>query len=193
MSAWAKAFCVAAGLVVVHGCGGYQANMSVPDHIRRIGIPNFVNATNQPNLDQELTREVREIFIVDGRLIVTDVDKADALIEGTVQQYEKIATVRDENQVPIQYKLILAVDLDFTDKATGKRLWTTRRIVHLTPTVTASETQDYDSTNFRTLTRSRKFYVLNNIGMPPEDEETVRRVLLEEMADRVYRRVLDGF
>ena len=175
------------------GCGGYQVAMSVPEHIQKIGIPNFANRSGQPDLDQELTREIRQTFIVDARLNVSDPENADALLEGTIQKYERLVLLRDENQVPQQYKLLLEVDLDFIDKKTGEVLWTTRRTVHLTPVTTATAQLDYDSTNYRTLKVATNYYVLNKIGMPPEEEGDVRRRLIEEMAERVFRRVIDGF
>ncbi len=51
----------------------------------------------------------------------------------------------------------------------------------------------FDSTNTRSLREFTNYYVVNVVGVPPEDEATALDRLLEQMASRIVRRTLDGF
>ncbi len=68
-------------------------------------------------MENDLTKKVVQDFIVDGRLQVVAKEQADAELTGTVQRYDRLVLTRsaDSTQVPQQYKLQVAVDIDFTD------------------------------------------------------------------------------
>ncbi len=175
-------------------CGDLQVRKSLPDNIVRVAIPVFENRTGQPGLENELTRHTVQDFIVDGRLSVGARDQAQAELRGIIQRYDRIVLTRDANQVPQQYKLQVVVDLDFVDLKDGKEalLWTTRQLFSLTPGVEPGR-DDFDSTNVRSLREFTNYYVLNVVGVPPEDEPTAQERLLRQMSRRIVRRTLDGF
>jgi hypothetical protein len=187
-----KKILLVAGLVLLAGCSGLDLKPSLPAHINKLAVPTFKNATGQPSLEQDLTQKVVQGFIVDGRLSVAAQDKADALLEGVVQNYQKIPLVRDINQVPQQYKLTVSVDLTFTDLTKQQRLWTTLRTVDTDKAESVSSTA-YDSTNIATLTEYTTYYVINNLGMPAEDETTARLRVLDQLTRRIVNRTLYGF
>ncbi|MES2201640.1 MAG: LPS assembly lipoprotein LptE [candidate division FCPU426 bacterium] len=181
--------------VMSSGCEEAGLRRELPNSLTKISIPPFDNKTSQPNVDQQLGQKVTQNFIVDGRLRVVSAGEADAILQGTLQRYDRIVLTRDANQVPQQYKLQLMVDLDFMDAKTGKLMWTTRRTVILTPEPLDSghDASDFDSTNTRSLREFTTYYVLNNVGVPPEDEPAAADRVLEQMARRVVRRVIEGF
>ncbi|HTB34223.1 MAG TPA: LptE family protein, partial [bacterium] len=157
-------------------------------------IPPFENKTGQPLLENDLTKKVIQDFIVDGRLKVVPAAQADAELDGTIQRYDRLVLTysADSTQVPQQYKIQIAVDVDFTDLHTGKVLWTTRDKVNLTPGMEPDHNQ-FDSMNTSSLKEFTNYYVINVVGVPPEDEPTAQDRLLEQMASRVVQRTLDGF
>jgi hypothetical protein len=179
----------------IGACDETPLKKELPNSLTKIAVQPFENKTSQPNIDQLLTQKVTQNFIADGRLNVVAEADADAVLHGTIQRYDKIVLVRDANQVPQQYKLQVMVDIDFIDPKTAKLLWTTRRTLDLTPVPGNEDKEgaDWDSTNIRSLKEFTTFYVLNMVGVPPEDESTAANRVLDQMATRVIRRVIDGF
>ena len=173
-------------------CADVGTRKALPDSIQHLAIPVFENKTGQPNVEALLTKKVVQNFIVDGRLQVVPQEQADAVLKGTVQRYDRIVLTRDANQVPQQYKLQIAVDIDFIEIKTGEQLWSTKAQISLTPGVETPQ-EGFDSTNLRSLREFTNYYVLNVAGVPPEDEATALDRVLEQMASRVVRRTLDGF
>ena len=184
--------CLLGAFYLITACAEMATKKAIPDNIRKLGIPVFENKTGQPNVENLLTKKVVQNFIVDGRLQVVPVEQADAILQGTVQRYDRIVLTRDSNQVPQQYKLQVAVDIDFTEVKTGIKLWSTRAQISLTPGVD-TPSDAFDSTNLRSLREFTNYYVFNVAGVPPEDEATALDRVLEQMASRVTRRTLDGF
>jgi hypothetical protein len=175
-------------------CGDVPTKKFLPDDIVKVSIPPFENKTSQPDLENDLAKKVTQDFIVDGRLHIVPHAEADAEISGTIQRYDRLVLTRsaDSSQVPQQYKLQIAVDIDFTDLRTGRQLWSTRSQVNLTPGMEPDPSQ-FDSTNTGSLKEFTNYYVINVVGVPPEDEPTALDRLLEQMASRIVRRTLDGF
>ena len=178
--------------LLLAACGDLVLKGILPEHVHSLAIPTFEDKSGQPTLASDLTRKVVQSFNVDGRLSVAAQDQADALLRGTIQRYDRLVLTRDANQVPQQYKLQVVVDLDLSDLKDGKQLWSTRRTISLTPGVD-TPSDEFDSTNTRSLREYTNYYVLNMAGVPPEDEPTAQERLLRQMASRVVRRVLEGF
>lgn len=192
---WLSLALLCVGVVaLLSSCGDMPIKKNLPDSIRKVFIPTFENKANQPGIESLLTQKTVQNFIVDGRLQVVAKEQADAELIGTIQRYDRLVLTRDANQVPQQYKLQVAVDLDFVDLKSGKQdaLWTTRQLISLTPGVEPSK-DDFDSTNTHSLREFTTYYVLNVAGVPPEDEPAALDRLLEQMARRVVGRTLDGF
>lgn len=173
-------------------CGDMPTKKALPDNIQKLAVPVFENKTGQPDVENLLTKKVVQNFIVDGRLQVAPKESADAVLQGTVQRYDRIVLTRDANQVPQQYKLQVVVDLDFVEIKTGEHLWSTKAQFSLTPGVEGPQ-EEFDSTNLRSLREFTNYYVFNVAGVPPEAESVALDRVLEQMASRVVRRTLDGF
>jgi len=181
---------------VAAACDDLPLKSNLPDVDTKVYIPNFENKTDEPGLDTLLTQKVIQNFLIDGRLKVAPEDKADMLLEGTIERYDRLVMTFDQNQVPQQYRLQVKVDLTLYEinkpGQPKKQLWTTKDVVNMTPgeSVNADE---FDSTNSTSLSEFTTYYVLNVAGVPPEDEPTAQNRLLDQMAGRVVRRTIDGF
>jgi hypothetical protein len=188
---------LALAMALLAGCAGYDMKTQLPDTINKLAVPVFKNVTGQPGIEQDLTQKVTQGFNADGRLVVVEQPQADALLEGVVQSYNKIPLLRDENQVPVQYKLLIAVDLTFTDLKAKKVLWTTHTLVATQGPgdsgIQTSNSPAYDSTNVATITQYTTYYVLNKLGMPPEEETTARNRVLDQFVRPIVDRVIFGF
>ncbi|MDH5509738.1 MAG: LPS assembly lipoprotein LptE [Nitrospinota bacterium] len=60
--------------------------MALPPDIRTITIPVFKNSTGEPDIENVVTRSVKDRFIQDGRLSVVD-SAADSVLYGVVAGY----------------------------------------------------------------------------------------------------------
>ena len=188
------ALLLAGGLITA--CGDVPLKRQLPDSVQKVCIPPIENKTGQPDVDQKLTQQITQAFIVDGRLKVASKEEADVILRSTLQRYDRIVLTRDANQVPQQYKLQMVMDIDFIDAKTAAQLWTTRRTIDLTPepgNPAGTEGAEWDSTNTRSLREFTTYYVINNIGMPSEDENVAADRVIDQMARRVVRRVIEGF
>src|SRR5258708_7952394 len=84
---WTGFVALLLAILFLYGCADYPMKASFPEYIRKVAIPTFKNNTSQPGIDQEITSKVIQNFIVDGRLSVVPIESADALLEGSIQQY----------------------------------------------------------------------------------------------------------
>jgi len=182
---------VALGLLAA-ACDDLPVKSTLLPTDSKLCIPVFENKTGEPNLDTMLTKKIIDNFAVDGRVRVLPKEQADLQLNGTLERYDRLVMTRDQNQVPQQYKLQLVVDLTLVDLKTNTALWTTHTVVSLTPGQTLTG-EEFDSTNTTSLREFTTYYVLNVVGVPPEDEPTAKDRLLDQMAGRVVQRTVSGF
>ena len=112
-------------LVAVPSCG-YRLSgtgLLVPKGTKTIAVPGFINNTNEPYLDLELTKAVADEFIADGRLRVADVESADVVLRGKVVKYEVTALSFTPDTFVQQYRVRMVVDAVLDDLRTKKTLW----------------------------------------------------------------------
>lgn len=95
----------------------------VPPGTHSIAVPAFINNTNEPYVDVEITKAVVNEFISDGRLQVADVEVADLVLRGKVQKFELVALSYSAASYVQQYKVRLVVDAALEDLRTRAELW----------------------------------------------------------------------
>jgi hypothetical protein len=156
-------------LTLVSGCTDVSVRAGVPDYLSKLAVPTFQNRTNQPNLSNEVTQELTQDFLVDGRVDLVDPDKATSVLEGTIVQYLLEPLLLDVHNTPQQYKMRIILRLSLKDKG-GKAIWT--------------EDSFEDSTTY---------YVSNSLGIPPEDEQIARRRLIQQLCRKIVTRTIEGF
>ena len=95
----------------------------VPEGARTIAVPAFINNTNEPYVDLDLTMAVINEFMTDGRLRVVDVDVADLALRGIIVKYEVAALSFTADSFVQQYKVRIVVNASLEDLRTKKTLW----------------------------------------------------------------------
>lgn len=95
----------------------------LPDGTRTIAVPGFINNTNEPYVDVEVTKAVSDEFMADGRLRVVDLEGAGLVLRGKVITYEVIALSYTAASIVQQYKVRLVVDAVLDDLRAKKTLW----------------------------------------------------------------------
>jgi len=83
---------IAAAVALLSSCGYSFSGrgMVVPESARTIAVVTFLNGTNEPNVDVEVTNAVAAEFIADGRLKVVDRGEADLVLKGSVASFEVV-------------------------------------------------------------------------------------------------------
>jgi outer membrane lipopolysaccharide assembly protein LptE/RlpB len=111
--------------VALTACGYRMSGtgLLVPQGVRSIAVPAFINNTNEPYVDVEVTRAVVNEFIADGRLQVKDVEVAELALKGSVTLFELVALSYSPQTIVQQYKVRLVVDARLEDLRTRKVLW----------------------------------------------------------------------
>ena len=113
------------GLTGTSSCGYRLSGTGqlVPEGTRTIAVPGFINNTNEPYVDVEVTKAVADEFIADGRLRVVDVEAADIVLRGRVIKYEVVALSYSASSYVQQYRVRLVVDAHLDDERAKKVLW----------------------------------------------------------------------
>jgi outer membrane lipopolysaccharide assembly protein LptE/RlpB len=115
--------CTASALLL--SCGYHLSGTGslLPEGTRTIAVPAFINATNEPYVDVEVTRAVTGEFIADGRLRVVDVEAADITLLGRVLRYEVTALSYTPDSFVQQYKVTIIVEATLQERKSRKVLW----------------------------------------------------------------------
>jgi outer membrane lipopolysaccharide assembly protein LptE/RlpB len=93
----------------------------VPDHIKKVVIPDFDNKTARYQLDQYITFAVKEEFIKRSDLVLADREgKADAVLEGTINRFDVTPVSYGDDASANLYKVTIAVDVRFIDVKTNE-------------------------------------------------------------------------
>jgi lipopolysaccharide assembly LptE-like protein len=112
--------------VTFSGCGYSLAGRGsfLPDYIRTIGVPLFVNHTPVFDVEQRITDKVRSELIGRGRYkIQPDRTGVDAVLIGEIQAVNLTVAAFDQQQQATRYALTLVVKVEFRDLKTDKVLW----------------------------------------------------------------------
>lgn len=116
---------ILSAVLVLASCGYHFSGTGtlVPAGTTTIAVPAFINNTNEPYVDVEVTKAVIAEFVADGRLRVVDVEAADLVLRGTMVRYEAVPLSWTKASYVQQYRVRLAVNAVLEDLRTRKVLW----------------------------------------------------------------------
>ena len=110
----------------VGGCGYSLAGRGsfLPEYIRTIGVPLFVNHTPVYDIERRITERVRQELTGRGRYKV-EVNEAasDAVLSGEITAVTLTPASFTEQQQASRYVLTLVAKIEFKDRKTDKVLW----------------------------------------------------------------------
>lgn len=114
--------------VLLGSCGYHVADRGalVPKSIKTIAVPAFVNGTTRYKLSDQLPEAIKKELISRTRYrLVSDPNKADAILRGTITNYGSNPTVIDttNNRAGVA-DLRLTLQVSLVERATGKVLFT---------------------------------------------------------------------
>jgi outer membrane lipopolysaccharide assembly protein LptE/RlpB len=111
-----KAFLVLA--VFLGGCGYHLAGTgtSLPEHIRTIGLPVFVNNSQGYQVEQKITTSVMNVLIQRGKYkVVPQAEGVDAVLKGTILSVALYPATFTADARANQYNVIITSKVVFTD------------------------------------------------------------------------------
>ena len=108
--------------VTLSGCG-YSFQGTLPDHVKTVAVPIFVNRTQQPAVENVITRAIVDAFATNGRLRVVRPEDADSILEGEVLQYTVGAIAVDPSLNVQQYRLGVTLNLRMRDVRQNRLLF----------------------------------------------------------------------
>jgi hypothetical protein len=107
---------VVALALAVSACGYALAGRgsSLPDHVRRIGVPMFENQSATPDLDRILTEAVRLELQGRGRfVVVADSTGVDAVLSGTLQPVQFAPAAFTVDRQVSRYLITVVAAIEF--------------------------------------------------------------------------------
>ncbi len=128
-----KYFVCLAVLLFASSCGYHFSETGglVPEGTKRVAVPVFINGTNEPYVDVEVTQAVVQEFLIDGRLKVVSPEEAELVLHGKVTKYEVLPLSFTASAHIQQYNVRLTVEARLDDLRTKKTLWQEKRITSL--------------------------------------------------------------
>lgn len=163
----------AASAAALLGCASEDvtyrpAPQILPQHINKLAVRPVVNKTQQPGLEDKLTRRVIDEFLRDGRFPMVPESDADGVAVVTLTRYIHFPTHYDTVGASTGYKLIILVNIDFIDRTKNATLWTEPNIegvqTYIAPTLQGGMT-----------------------------EEQARELLWDVLARQIVKRTVEGF
>jgi hypothetical protein len=109
--------------VLSTGCASYQLGSMLPDDIKTVYVPIFVNKTSEPMIETEATQAAIRELQMDGSLkVVSAREEADTLLAVTLTDYRltPLRYERELNTTANQYRLTLTAQVVLTRRTTDK-------------------------------------------------------------------------
>lgn len=126
MTSRSAAFLVIVLALLSSSCGYTLAGRGsfLPDTIKTIGIPDFVNKTPYFEASQLLAQRVRTEFIGRGKYKVLPQETGvDAVLRATVNTISLAPSGFNDQQVATRYVITVSVGIQFVQSSDGKVLW----------------------------------------------------------------------
>jgi hypothetical protein len=167
------------GVFLLFGCAHTLVEI-LPEHIKTVAVPTFVNKTPIYGMESKLTDAVVEEFLRDGHLSIAKKEEADALLIGEIVTYVLEPLSYDVNEVVEQYKLWVVVNLSFRDLTTGEVLWEEKR-------------ESIHGNLVGGIEGDVRYYVTPQAGSNVETEDEAQDRLVVELADHIVLRTVYGW
>jgi len=123
---WLAVAALALALASLPACGYSLAGRGsfLPDYVRTVGVPNFVNRTSAYDAEQVLTARVRQEFIARGKYrVLPEAEGADAVLIGELSSITLTPTGFNDQQQATRYAAQVVVNVTFRDVKADKVLW----------------------------------------------------------------------
>jgi hypothetical protein len=115
--------CVFAGIFMLTSCATFEPpQRTLPEHIKRLYIPEFRNASRLFGGQADLTLYVNDAFLSDGRIDVVQNGRADARLEGRITEYKSYNTGSSSDRWPLVTALEMECNIELWDPYDADRV-----------------------------------------------------------------------
>jgi outer membrane lipopolysaccharide assembly protein LptE/RlpB len=118
-----------ASLFFIQGCG-YTTRSLLPSNIKNIYVDNFVNKIKftaeandermyrayRPGMEIEVSNTIRNKYLMDGNLKVTNQENADLVLKGELVDFRNEALRYDRSDNVMEYRIRVVVNLQMINK-----------------------------------------------------------------------------
>lgn len=111
----------------VWGCYSFSGS-NLPSYIKTVAVPTIENETLEPGIEQEVTIGLTEEFVEDGRLKLGTTSSADARVDARLTQYDNKVNNYSADQQPLDYILVISLEVHFRDMVKNRELWADDRL-----------------------------------------------------------------
>lgn len=117
------------GCLTAVSCGVYSfSGGGLASHIKTVAVPLFGNQTTEYGIRENLTDQIIDRLVADGRLKVVGKEVADSLIRGVVVDYKNQAYTFDKSENVQEYIVRIYVDVSYEDVKKKKVIWEEERM-----------------------------------------------------------------
>ena len=98
---------IALALLLPAGCVSYHLGSMLPADIQTVQIPTCINQTDEPLIEQDVTRAILAQVQMDGSLRIAPEDSADTVLEVTLVKFwlDPVAYVSGDSSTANQYRM----------------------------------------------------------------------------------------
>lgn len=111
---------------LISSCGVYTFNPRGKSDISRINVERFENETSEFGIEDRMTNQIIDAFIADGTLKIVPTEDAQAILTGSLIEYDRKPYNADENDVVESYSVRMTFNVKLTNSADGVDMWTER-------------------------------------------------------------------
>jgi hypothetical protein len=109
-------------------CGFYSfSGSSIPSHIKTVSIPLFANKTTEPGIAEGLTNTIRQAYISNNALQVTE-KNANSTLLVTITAYRNEPFNYDASGNVRTYRVVISASGLFRDEVKNKDIWSENNI-----------------------------------------------------------------
>jgi len=119
-------------ITILAGCGYALVGKGsvLPDNIQSVAINAFENRTTRPEIEQRVTEEVAREFSQRGRYrIVSDPQKADAVLDGAIQSLATRPVQFSSAGRATRLETVVTLQATLRETATDEILWSQSRLM----------------------------------------------------------------
>lgn len=102
-------FIMLVAAIMMSGCRIRPRQRTLPEEIRNIYVPMFINNTSQPGLEELATRASVEAFLADGRLEIVNARNADLIVQAVITEFEDGVTSTESDSFPMMNSVTATV------------------------------------------------------------------------------------
>lgn len=113
--------------LLLNGCGYTLVGKGnfLPEHIRNLQVPTFVNKTTRVELEQRLTQAVADEFVSRGGMrLVNNESQADAILRGSIESFGITPIAFNEQGRATRYQISVNANIELVDRTNDNAvLW----------------------------------------------------------------------